>query len=224
MSEAKVTWLTGLTEQELWAAYGFYADAIIAEDKVFPAPFELWLQGEKQLAQIIEYRNAEFLPAIQKLRLAGLSCGLEHTGGGVYVLYHYPAGSRDARVGITPSETHEGKWLVVGYLQPDDEGTYLMTVPYDDLAATVDDMAERVTNHVEKRIYRIPVEFLVEVEGESTKFIVLPKESDPGYFGVSVHDAESGHILTEGEKRDFWATVTDHIDEHTETITVHWQN
>ncbi len=43
------TWLDNLTEDELWKAYGMYADAKVQIDEM-PPPFDDWLKMERQLA------------------------------------------------------------------------------------------------------------------------------------------------------------------------------
>lgn len=162
-----------------------------------------------------------FEPAILALEDEGLEAVLEHTGGGIYVLYHYPTNSTSIRVGVTPWDGPEGGWLVCGYESDDDEGTTFMEtgVSLVDLYAVVVDIGERIMTGGQH--YRIPGEFYVKMDlnGPKVEFAFLPSAGSAGYFGPHAIDFETGNALPESLEEAFWDRLSWAIRDGKTTVT-----
>lgn len=95
-----------------------------------------------------EAAQEEFAPAIAVLERVGISTDLQHTGGGIYVLYYRWEDNPDGpHVGITPDETDPNgeRWLVVGYRDNQDEGSWVKRRVVDaNLSGTIVDARRAV--------------------------------------------------------------------------------
>lgn len=219
---SEITWLTGLTDQQLWAAYGMWVNGKVEDgDNENPLSFDDWYKMEKSMAE--PYIPPDFQPALTQFERYGIDGKLlESTGGGVFVLYHYFDPNNDQRmIGVSPSEEREDLWLVMGY---EPEGVmFERTVHTSGIGVTVKEAAKRL-DELKGKTYIVPVEFQVRVKDGEATIVLMPSEGSAGYFGTPTYEHETGRTLTPEESHDLWDMITNQIDERTETITVKWEN
>lgn len=138
--------------------------------------------------------EATFEDAVMALEDSGMDASLQHTGGGIYVLWHRlnddPAGPC---VGITPDDLHPGFWTVVSYRDNQDEGFEVRNEV--SLVGLVDVVYELARNLV--GTFHIPGSFSAQFHADGgVKFTFLPAAGDAGYFGPAMINSENGEELS----------------------------
>lgn len=188
---------------------------------------EIVRYGLDALAEAME--REDFEPAISVLEIQGLEPLFEHTGGNVYVLYHYPSNSIDLRVGISPWESDDpfeaGTWLVCGYADEDDDGQTFMeqAVPTSDLYRIVTMIGEKLMANqpTTGSTYEIPGRFYVKFVDGKPEFRWVPHAGDAGYFGAEAINADTGEIVPEDMLKSFWSAVSAGLDE--DEFQAYWE-
>ncbi len=181
-----------------------------------------------------EMAGDDFKRAIARLDEAEITNSLEHTGGGIFVLYHRWEGpwkdeESTPHVGITVSESDQSGqyFLVVGYAHYEDNGSIIKDmVSLGELPAVVQECVEYVS--LWSRTWVIPGRVTVKQEdledGPQLTFTFQPHAGDAGYFGPEASDVESGDMLDENDSERFWNLIGNYIEPDTSEITMFWSS
>lgn len=172
----------------------------------------------------------EFQPAIDAL--GTLEVSLEHTGGGIYVLYYrWDDNNPDGPcVGITKSETFDGGpgWFVVGYESYEDDTNEFQqsNVPTEQLASTVVAIAGRVREKIaqSESLWVIPGEFTVtfdrdpsDQDAKVVRYNFSPHAGSPG--GSRPFGFYTGDFPSDEDK--FWHSIGNSLTDG--QITANWE-
>ncbi len=172
----------------------------------------------------------DFKRAIARLDEAEITNSLEHTGGGIFVLYHRWGDPEEIRegdaphVGITVDETDADLFLVVGYSQYEDPGSIIKSgVSLFDLPQVVRECAEYV--NLWTRTWQLHGTVTVRQDDEQElTFTWQPAAGDAGYFGPEATDVKTGDHLAEYVSERFWNRIGNYIDPDTSEITMFWSS
>lgn len=169
----------------------------------------------------------QFKPALDKLVRLGDRISVDHTGGGVYVMYYIWDDESTQRVGITPEE-EDDTWLVVGYIDRDDEGRFINhNVKTEALYWEVMNVRDKVLKAATTLApsYDIPGTFSVEFgrEEDDVTFRWCPAAASAGYFGAHAYETESGDPLPERLEDRFWEVLAAKLQDQGESFKAIWE-